>query len=155
MEKIHVITICGSRKFTKQIDALKREFERKHHIVLIPNWNFTVDEMETSVDIERYHASFDKKILMSDVLYVMDYNGYYGDNTKREIKFALEHNIDVKFTSKVFGTDVIDIYMNNMENSIDLSGIPSNVLIEEMENRVANDEIMISVDVNFSELKKL
>lgn len=147
-----VITICGSRKFLVQIDALKRFFERNFHVVLTPNWSFNVEDFDNFDEEEftRLHESFYQKICMSDVLYVMDYGKYVGKDTQREIDYANENGTKVIYSSGAFGDKEIDRMVSEYNKSLDLSQIPDQMLIDEMEDRINGDKIFMAVDVQFA-----
>ena len=98
------ITLCGSLKFEKEIQAYHEYLALNGHtiysMVVLPSqkggnkdW-YTVDEKET---LDLLHLS---KIEESSAVVVVDINGYIGDSTKREIKWARIRGKDVYYISK-------------------------------------------------------
>jgi len=86
------ITICGSLKYEKEIQAWHEKLAMSGHtvycMVVLPSqkegvkdW-YNADEKET---LDLLHLS---KIEESDAIFVVDVDGYIGESTKREIKWA-------------------------------------------------------------------
>lgn len=143
-----IITICGSRKFEKQIDVFRVMSERHHKIVFTPNWSFRVDEFNRGeVDINKLHETFDRKILMSDRLYVMNWDNYVGEDTQREIDFAIANSIPVLYICE--NVTWVNIIKKDMEfNKRNFMQTISNTdLILEVERRVANNKLTIDVNI--------
>lgn len=87
-----IITICGSKKFANHIYELQSTLRELGNTVYAPMFNVDrpIDEL---VQVHRY------KILASDCIIVYNLNGYIGEHTKDEIKFA------DKFHKPIFYTD--------------------------------------------------
>lgn len=107
-----VITICGSMKFKEQMIKDYNELTAKGFIVYLPYMGDECKMMEGEVDNGRVnyllgtlHKVHEYKIEHSDTIFVVDQLDsnpdavYVGDDTKREIEFAISHHIDVIFKS--------------------------------------------------------
>ena len=98
------LTICGSLRFEKEIQVLHEKLSLAGHIVYsmvaLPSqkggnkdW-CTADEKET---LDLIHLS---KIEESDIVVVVDVDGYIGESTEREIKWAKIREKGVYYYSK-------------------------------------------------------
>jgi len=102
--KHEVITLCGSRRFfdtiMKEYNRLQKEFK----IVFTPNFSFNKEDIEkfTDEEIQYLHDVHDKKIDMSDIVYVIDVGGYIGDDTRREVEYAKAKGKIIHFYSTAF-----------------------------------------------------
>jgi len=67
------------------------ELSSKGHIVLLP-----VFDCITMTKEQKRELHF-KKIKMSDAIYVVNVNGYYGDDTKEEIEYAKSMHVSVLY----------------------------------------------------------
>lgn len=119
------ITICGSLKFEKEIQEWHEKLAFAGHtvysMVVLPSqkgnnkdW-YTLDEKET---LDLLHLS---KIEESDAIFVVDVNGYIGDSTRREIKWALMRAKPVFYMSQGdFERFNLDHLSDYRESSVDL-----------------------------------
>lgn len=94
----HIITLCGSRKFISDFREIEVNLTRKGFIVLSPI--FCEDIKLSKNDIELFRKCHLKKIDLSDEVYIVDIDGYIGERTKKEIKYALENEKRVRYHSK-------------------------------------------------------
>jgi hypothetical protein len=92
-----IVTLCGSTKFKDTFLLLNRELTMAGYVVLMPGV-FLHREADPAMK-ERILASKEaldvlhkEKIVMSDVIVVVDVGKYIGDSTKSEIMFADNHN---------------------------------------------------------------
>lgn len=84
-----VITICGSTRFKKEIEAVARDLTLQGHIVLAPCVFHHQDEEEISTEIKIQLDNLHKeKINMSDAIFVVNVDGYIGESTYGEIDWA-------------------------------------------------------------------
>ena len=84
-----VITICGSTRFKKEIEAVARDLTLQGHIVLAPCVFHYQDEEEISTEIKIQLDNLHKeKINMSDAIFVVNVDGYIGESTYGEIDWA-------------------------------------------------------------------
>jgi hypothetical protein len=81
-----VITLCGSARFRTAIDETQKYLTLQGHQI------FTVENLsnvEITKEIESMlDVSHRKKIDISDAIYVINVNGYIGESTSDEIKYA-------------------------------------------------------------------
>ena len=90
--KYEVITLCGSTRFKEDFERVNRELTLGGNIVIsVGCFGHTGDVFtdEEKVMLDDMHK---RKIDMADAIYVINKNGYIGESTKSEIKYALEHN---------------------------------------------------------------
>ena len=84
-----VVCLCGSTKFKNEFLAAQRGLTLAGQIVIMPGVFGHVDggflNAETKKKLDELHF---KKIDMSDMVYVINVNGYIGESTKREIAYA-------------------------------------------------------------------
>lgn len=87
-----IITLCGSLKFQEIFNDVQMILERHGHACFSIGHS-EHDYLEPSKDekeiLDKVHY---KKILHSDLVLVLDRNGYIGDSTRNEITFALVIN---------------------------------------------------------------
>ena len=95
MEKIKIITLCGSLKYIEKmwVVAEKLSLEKGYavmgvnpHVIGRP---LTEDEIST---MKRLHK---EKIAISDGIFVVNVDGYIGDSVKEEIAFAKSLNKEI------------------------------------------------------------
>ncbi len=82
------VTICGSMKFEKEMQRIAFLLETKHNLNVLQcvynTDNLEISQMERSF-LEKAHL---KKIELSDAIYVVDIQGYIGNQVSKEIEFA-------------------------------------------------------------------
>ncbi len=84
-----VITICGSTRFKKEIEAVARDLTLQGHIVLAPCVFHHQEEEEIPTEIKIQLDNLHKeKINMSDAIFVVNVDGYIGESTYGEIDWA-------------------------------------------------------------------
>ena len=94
-----VITLCGSTKFKEEFLQVQKELTLAGNIVISVGlfghsgdnevWNEGIKEM-----LDDMHK---RKIDMADEIFVINVNGYIGESTQDEIKYARQHNKQVKY----------------------------------------------------------
>lgn len=82
------VTICGSMRYAKEMKQVALDLEIHHgfnvlQCVYNPQ-NLTLSNIEKEA-LERAHY---KKIDLSDIIYVLDIDGYIGESVKKEIEYA-------------------------------------------------------------------
>jgi hypothetical protein len=84
-----VITICGSLKFKNQIMEKAEELELNGNCVLSVIYP-TRDDKDNynEEELEMLSKMHNKKIALSDAIYVVDVKGYIGKKTREEIEYA-------------------------------------------------------------------
>ena len=89
-----VVTICSSSIFRDRIPEIKKELTMQGYIVIDPvlfdtsidrDANFVKDNKSLLIEMHK------RRILMSDLIYVINVGGYIGDSVQHEIDFAIEH----------------------------------------------------------------
>ena len=99
-EKTKTVTICGSMKFSNEMKRIAFELESmKGYVVLQCTYNDSKTEI-TSQMFENLKKSHFRKIEMSDMIYVVDKDGYVGDSVKQEIEYAKNLNKEIRYYSK-------------------------------------------------------
>lgn len=121
-----IVTICGSMKFLPDMLRFYKKLSMSGDVVLLPV--FTADNIAPqtiktrSVDLQnatsvasftegllseksRLFESHKKKILMSDLIFIVNPGGYRGADTEKEIAFAIEHGIRVDYMEPPINTD--------------------------------------------------
>lgn len=89
-----IITICGSYRFEILMKDAYTMLSEEGHIVLCPVGK------DARMDINALHELHDSKIRMSDAIYVVDYDGYYDEDTKREIDYVKSLGKKILYYSK-------------------------------------------------------
>lgn len=102
--KPKVITMCGSSRFVDIMAVTAWLLERDEQVItmglhLLPAWYTDVEghlaEHEgCAEEMDELHL---RKIDLSDEIYVINYLGYIGDSTRREIAYAKEHNKKIRW----------------------------------------------------------
>jgi hypothetical protein len=97
MKKYKVITLCGSTKFKELFIAEAKRLTLEGNIVISVGlfghsgdkeaFDFNTKEMLDDIHKE--------KIRMSDTIYVINPNGYIGESTMNEIKYAILLNKEI------------------------------------------------------------
>lgn len=97
---MRTITICGSMRFEHEMQRIAFELETQHRFnVLQCIYGLKKDEL-TSADRAILEEAQLKRIELSDAIYVVDIEGYIGDMTKIEIKYARENGKEIIFHSE-------------------------------------------------------
>ena len=97
------VTICGSMKFETEMQRIAFLLEQNHIInflqFLFIVYNLDITPME-QVSLENAHY---RKIELSDAIYVVDIQGYIGNQVSKEIAFAKSKGKKVIFHSTYRG----------------------------------------------------
>ncbi len=94
-----VITLCGSMRFSKQMQEIALELEVKHNycvLTLVGDTTIKISEKDKEI-LAKAHF---KKIDMSDAVYIVNIGGYIGDAVLREMRYAQEHNKEIIYHEK-------------------------------------------------------
>ena len=92
-----VITLCGSTRFKEDFERVNRELTLSGNIVISVGCfghSGDVFSAEQKIMLDDIHK---RKIDMSDGIYVINRNGYIGESTRGEIRYAYLHNKTVTF----------------------------------------------------------
>ena len=90
-----VITLCGSTRFKDDFERINRELTLLGNIVIsVGCFGHSGDTFteEQKVMLDDIHK---RKIDMADTIYVINKDGYIGDSTRSEIKYAIAHGKQV------------------------------------------------------------
>ena len=101
--KYKVITLCGCIKFKEDFLREQSRLSLDGNIVLTPVFlehyeGFKCMTKEIKTHLCDLHKS---KIDMADEIFVINKNGYIGENTKDEIKYALNKNKKVNYMEQI------------------------------------------------------
>lgn len=100
MNNNKVITLCGSRKFSKQFKEVEIELARKGFTVLSPIFG---DDLEiTKEEALLFGKAHFRKIELADELFIIDVNRYIGESTLKEIDFAKSLGKNISYYSEQF-----------------------------------------------------
>ena len=84
-----IITVCGSLRFKDQILESGLKLGLKGNVVLSPVFsnNMNIDDFSER-DLKVLREMHNEKIKLADAIYVVDVDGYIGNQTKNEIEYA-------------------------------------------------------------------
>ena len=103
------VTTCGSMKFETEMQRIVLLLETKHNMNALQ----CVDNVDNRDVTPMEHAALENahysKIELSDAIYVVDIQGYIGNQFSREIEFAKSKGKEVIFHS-VYRGNSLPIY---------------------------------------------
>lgn len=85
--KFNVITLCGSMKFKEKMMEIEKKLTLEGNIVLAPNYSANYKE-EHPIVLEMLFDMYKQKVDMSDTVFVVNVDGYFGDTVLKEIVYA-------------------------------------------------------------------
>lgn len=98
---VKVITICGSMRYSKQMMKIAEDLELKEGYAVI-QCVYNVDGLKyEGLDASILDKIHRKKIDISDAIYVVNINGYIGNSTKNEIKYAKNKGKGIIYHEKI------------------------------------------------------
>ena len=97
IEQYNVITLCGSTRFKEDFERVNRELTLAGNIVISVGCFGHAGDVFTDEEKVMLDDIHKRKIDMADYIYVINKDGYIGESTKSEIKYALEHHKGVMF----------------------------------------------------------
>ncbi len=94
-----IVTICGSMRFQKEMIDISYKLETENNYCIIQ----CVYDLHSlnKTQFERLALLHEKKIDISDAIYVVNINGYIGESVKREIAYAKAHGKEIIYHEKV------------------------------------------------------
>jgi hypothetical protein len=103
MKKYKVITLCGSTKFKELFIAEAKRLTLEGNIVIsVGLFGHSGDkeafDLKTKEMLDDIHK---EKIRMSDAIYVINPNGYIGESTMNEIKYATLLNKEITYLEQL------------------------------------------------------
>ena len=94
-----ILTICGSLRFSDEMKRMAFELAaiRGYNVL---SCMYNEDHLELSPEMcDNLSKAHFKKIDLSDVVYIMDVDGYIGESTMKEIEYAKSRGKDLLFYS--------------------------------------------------------
>lgn len=85
-----IITVCGSYKYIDRIKEIAEKLALEGNCVITPIDITRPKDEYTKEDLLQLGKMHKEKIRISDAIYVVNVDGYIGDNTQSEIDLALE-----------------------------------------------------------------
>ena len=83
-----VITLCGSTRFKEEFERVNRDLTLAGDIILALGAFGHAGDTFTAEQKDMLDALHEKKIDMSDAIFVINKDGYIGDSTRSEIEYA-------------------------------------------------------------------
>lgn len=99
--EIKVITICGSMKFSNEMIKIASELEKEKGWCVIQCVYDINPDSTTQKEIDNIVNAHWKKIDISDAIYVVNIDGYIGNSTNNEIKYAIKKGKEVIYHEKL------------------------------------------------------
>ena len=97
-----IVTVCGSMKFENEMKKVAFILETKHDMSVL-QCVYNEDNLELGEDeIITLNLAHLKKIELADAIYVVDLQGYIGEQVKKEITFAQNLGKEVIFHTEFF-----------------------------------------------------
>lgn len=93
------ITICGSMRFSEEMKRIAFELEGVQGDNVLQCIYNDSNMKITSEMFENLKRAHFRKIDMSDMIYVVDVNGYIGESVTQEIEYAKKHHKEIVFYS--------------------------------------------------------
>ncbi len=118
-KKPKIITICGSSRFVQIMAVCAWLLERDEHAItfglhLLPEWYCKENIPHHLAEYEGVAAEMDElhlcKIDISDEVFVVNYDDYIGESTKKEIEYTKSKNKKIRW----FSHDDIGIKVSTM-----------------------------------------
>ena len=99
------VTICGSMRFEREMQSIAFALETRANFNVL-QCVYNVDGCEISTeDAASLAAAHFKKIDLSDAIYVLDIDGYIGNQVSKEIEYAQSKGKEVIYHSKYTDTE--------------------------------------------------
>ena len=129
MIKPKIVVMCGSSKFVEIMAVVEWYIERDELAItmglnLLPSWypNCPADHLAEhegcTTEMDELHL---RKIDLADEIFVVDWDGYIGDSTSREIKYAMGKNIRIRYFSRDFvGQQIMQLLIDRGKNDPNL-----------------------------------
>ena len=98
VNKMKIITICGSLKFEADIKKWAEKLTLEGNCVLSIIYPVTAGvETYTSEQRESFAKTHRKRVDLSDAIFVVNKGGYIGNSTQNEIEYAKAHGKEIIF----------------------------------------------------------
>ena len=93
--KRKVVTLCGSVRFWDKIQEMSERLELEKGYVVIGMIPHIMDRDSTESEKSLLNELHRTKIDLADAIFVVNVNGYIGENVKKEIAYALENGKEI------------------------------------------------------------
>ena len=94
---LKTVTICGSMRFEDEMKSIAFLLETKYKMCVL-QCVYNVDKKNLSAsEIETLNKSHFRKIDIADAVYIVNINGYIGEQVKKEIAYARKIGKEVIF----------------------------------------------------------
>ena len=101
MEDVKVVTICGSMRFSNEMQKIARELEIMNGWCVIQCVYDLEKQKITQEELEKIANAHWKKIDISDAIYVVNVGGYIGKSTQNEIDYAISNGKEVYYLENI------------------------------------------------------
>ena len=106
-ENLKIVAICGSMKFENEMKKIAFDLETKHNMCVLQCVYNEEKSKLSEKEIAALNSAHFRKIELSDAIYLVNLNGYIGEQVKKEIDFAQTHGKKV-----IFHTDFYELTGN-------------------------------------------
>lgn len=97
-----IITVVGSKKFNNIINYISTDLTLQGNLVFNSALNFSKDSESILKDEEFWiEEAMKDKILISDILYIVNKDKYIGETTQSYIDYAKDHNKEIKYLENI------------------------------------------------------
>ena len=101
MQDVKVVTICGSMRFSKEMQKIATDLEKKNGWCVIQCIYDLDKETTTEEEMEKIVNAHWKKIDISNAIYVVNVDGYIGESTQNEINYAISNGKEVYYLENI------------------------------------------------------
>lgn len=101
MNKRKIVTLCGSIKFWDKMQEINEKLALENEYVVIgltprvTNRTFTEHDKKLLGELHR------EKIDLSDAIFVVNVDGYIGESTRGEIKYAKQRGKEIMYLESI------------------------------------------------------
>jgi hypothetical protein len=99
-----IITICGSLRFEEEMRYYAEKLALEGNCVLSVIYPTKEKTDYTQDEIHLLQIGHFKKINISDAIFVVNKNGYIGEQLQKEIDYAKKHNKEIIYLENENGT---------------------------------------------------
>lgn len=92
-----IITVCGSYKYIDKIKEVAEKLTLEGNCVITPIDITRPKDEYTKEDLLQLGKMHKEKIRISDAIFVVNVDGYIGDNTQSEIELARELGKEIMY----------------------------------------------------------
>lgn len=96
-----IITVCGSYKYNKEIKEVAEKLALEGNCVITPIDITRPKDEYSKEELLQLGKMHKEKIKISDAIYVVNVNGYVGDNTQSEIDLAQKLGKEIMYYADV------------------------------------------------------